>query len=579
MDGKVIFVKDKEDSAEEEQGNSGNPVSTLDAEDSSSPLEPSVLELLKYYKGIDEYENKEIISPVHVDELASKFAHVYEKVRRVIDWKEEHLIRRTAIERSLKRRMLTSLSGISLVANISGKNMAEPLVVELVRGGYFPNDKISRDQTSRVERVLNKYIFILANSSVIKSLSPLGLKKKMGFYNWVLEIAACEVEEVLAPPLRINGVMNLMTSMMNRRITVVPEGSIEKQDKVVQTYVAVHRTLYNLDDPIIIYNLLKHRYPQWTTAPELVVREFTHDIFNIRRGLEEDLSHKLGSEFYKICEKYDAVYLILGDVLDKLSEDSETLIEKFDDWDGLKKTIKEVYDERVKTLRTRLSRSAIYSTLSIFLAGGVSLFIFEVPLAKLFYGHFSPVAVLIDLMIPTILMFVLVSMIRPAGKKNFERLLEEIEKVVYRKRGLDAYEIKLDKKTKITRTFAFGLVYLFTTVASFGLVFWIFYVARVPWTSLYIDTANIAVVVFAALVIRQRSKEVTVEENVGLGDFMIDIFSIPLAKLGQWLASKWKEYNILSVFFTVVIDLPILTFVDIIDDWSSFLKDKKAGIH
>lgn len=578
MDQNVIFVKEK-DSVKKKEIAPEDSIVASDTDDNLSLFESPVLDLLKYYKKVSKYEKKEVVSPIHVDELASKFAHLYEKVRRVIDWKEEHLIRRTAIDRSLKRRMLTSLSGVGLVANISGDKMAKPLVMELIRGGYFPNDKISGDRISHVKSILNKYIFILENSSVIKSLSPLVLKKKMEFYNWILEIAACEVEEALVPPLKVNGVMNFMTNMMNSHVNVVPEGTIKDQDKVVQMYVAVHRTLYNLDDPIIIYNLLEYRYPLWATDPGSIIQEFTRDIFKIWRSLDDDLSHKHGPEFYKICEKYDAVYLIIGDVLDKLSEDPDTLIDTFSDREELGKVIKEVYDKRVKTLKSRLSRSAVYSTLSIFLAGGVSLFIFEVPLAKVFYGHFSIVAMFIDLMIPTIMMFVLVSMIKPVSKKNYDRLLEQIEKVVYKKQNLDVYEIQLDKKKKFVRTFVFGLVYLFTTVVSFGLVFWVFYVAHIPWTSLYIDTANIAVVVFAALVIRQRSKEVMIDDNVGFGDFLIDIFSIPLAKLGQWLASKWKEYNVLSVFFTVVVDFPVLTFVEIIEDWSTFLKDKKAGIH
>ena len=82
-----------------------------------------------------------------------------------------------------------------------------------------------------------------------------------------------------------------------------------------------------------------------------------------------------------------------------------------------------------------------------------------------------------------------------------------------------------------------------------------------------------------ALIVKQRSMEVTMEENAKFADFFVDMFSIPLANLGQWFSNKWKEYNFVSVFFTTVVDLPLVTLFELIEDWRSFLKDKKAGIH
>src|SRR3989344_4533133 len=80
---------------------------------------------------------KEGVPTVHVDEVASKVAAFYEQIRTIIDWKEEHLMRRAAIIRKLKRRFLDlELNSFSE----ENTKIAEPFVLELVRGGYFPND-------------------------------------------------------------------------------------------------------------------------------------------------------------------------------------------------------------------------------------------------------------------------------------------------------------------------------------------------------------------------------------------------------------------------------------------------------
>jgi len=59
----------------------------------------------------------------------------------------------------------------------------------------------------------------------------------------------------------------------------------------------------------------------------------------------------------------------------------------------------------------------------------------------------------------------------------------------------------------------------------------------------------------------------------------LDIISLPIAEIGSWIASKWKEYNIVSVFFNVIIETPFVSFLDFIENWRQFLKERKADIH
>ena len=76
---------------------------------------------------------EETLPKIHADYVASKFATLYEKLRQVIDFQEEHLLRKNAIDRILKRRLILSSDPEEIVSS---------LVYELIRGGYFPNDKI-----------------------------------------------------------------------------------------------------------------------------------------------------------------------------------------------------------------------------------------------------------------------------------------------------------------------------------------------------------------------------------------------------------------------------------------------------
>jgi hypothetical protein len=503
---------------------------------------------------------------------------LYEKARRIIDWKEENLVRRTAIERILKRNLLTELSGIGFTGGLDAEKIAEPLVLEMIRSGYFSNGRISRNKIPIAKQSLAKYIYILNNAGITAKQS-LKIKEKINFYNWILEIAACELEEVLEPAFRENALINLMTSAVYQKLEVKPADKIPSKQQLIQVYVAVHRTLFGLDAPIISYNLIKYRYPRWLDNDPEFLQEFTAQIEQVQQVLMHDLEHPAQREFFKICERYDAAYLILGDVMQELETEPEELEANLAQPEVLEQNIKTVYQSRVKTLKRRLMRSAIYSTLSIFAAGIVSFMIFEGPVARLFNQEFSWFTLFVDLGVPSALMFLLVIMIKPPKKENLARVKEEVKKIVYPLRGEETYEINLSKKQKWLANTIFRLISLTAGgIAAYG-IFWVFKIAGVPWTSLYVDTVNVAMVIAAGMLIRHKAREITIEERGSVLNMLVDLFSLPLAKVGQWFSDKWKEYNILSVFFTALVDAPFSMVVTVIEDWRSFLRDKRSEIH
>src|SRR3989338_8262781 len=120
-------------------------------------LSPATKRLLqRYQEWYGSLEPKESITTLHVDEAASAVATFYEKLRGIVDWKEEHLLRKGAIERILRRRVLMSEEFDTL---------AERIVMELIRGGHFPNDVIQDSKIPAIQRSIDKYIFLFQNVS------------------------------------------------------------------------------------------------------------------------------------------------------------------------------------------------------------------------------------------------------------------------------------------------------------------------------------------------------------------------------------------------------------------------------
>jgi len=541
-------------------------------------LSPPIQALIDKYQTSLKHQKFGEVSKIHVDEIASRVAFFYERIIKIIDWKEENLLRRNAIERFLKRRLITEISKINIISSIKASTISESLIHESIRGGHLPNDEIDQEKIIIVQQIIEKYLYIIKNAPFNNSLTFV-FKKKVNFYNWILEIAACEIEDVLSPPIKENALMESMAELMNERIRLNPVNTISENEKYIQVYIAVHRTLFDLDDAIIGYHLLLKKYPFWAYPTGSTLKEITQNILLIWTSVNQDLSHPMAKNFFNICEKTDTAFTVFGDVLDYFQEQPEKINEEILDKQNAKELVTKFYDKRLNTLKSRLLKLAVFSTLSVFVSNWFSFFVVEVPLAHLFYQGFSLSAVAFDFLIPSVVMFILVSIIKPPPRSNLDKVIKQFNQFVYLDEEKDIYEINLNRKKRPFTNFIIILLYITTCLATFSGIGWIFYIVKIPITSVVLDTIGIALNVFAAMVIRNKAREITVEEKSNFGEFILDILFLPIAEIGSWLASKWKEYNVVSVFFNIMIETPFLNFIDFIENWRQFLKEKKADIH
>ncbi len=531
----------------------------------------------KYKLSQQSLQPKQAASTIHVDEVALRVAAFYEQIRTIVDWKEEHLMRRAAVIRKLKRRFLDlELNNFSEVEGVG-----ESLVLELIRGGHFPNDKIEESKISDVQKIINKYIFILKNSPENKKGGvPSG--SGLQFYNWILELASCEIEETLAPAVKEMALINYMFELMKEKIKVNESiyelGLLKKEDKDIQIYIAIQQALFKLDKPMLSYNLIKYKYPEWDKANEDLLFKISQNIYKIWNKIEQNLACPVAKKFYTICEKYDTPYLLLGDILSQ--KNPEAVEKEIREPALLEQSVKNVYKKRLAGLKAKISRAAIYSTVSIFLTKIVTLMVLEIFLSKLLTGHFNAITLAFDILIPTVLMFSLVATVKLPSEKNLSMVIIETMKIVYKNEKSDIYEIKIHKKRGLVTRALISFVYVLSAFVSFGFIYLIFKFFNFPITSIVINIIFIALILFAGTAVRKRAEELTIEdEREGFLSFMSDVFFLPITGMGRWMSNKWKKYNAIAAFFNALIDMPFSVFVEFIERWRYFIKERKEEMH
>lgn len=516
---------------------------------------------------------KEGSPTIHVDEVASKVAAFYEKIRGVIDWREEHLLKTGAIERMLKRRLFGQMDIAN--GNFQGEKVAESFVLELIRGGIFPNDKIEEVKIKKIQEIIDKYVYIANNGPKNPQ------KSKLRLYHWLSSIAACEIEDELNPSTKESALIAYMYGLMKEKIMINEsvmklKGALQ-EEKNIQIYIAVQKSLFKLDSQAISYHLLKYKYQNWQNLSHEELSKISNDIFTIWQEIEKDLNHPLADKIYQICERYDTPYLILGDII---AQDSDSAKEKISDPESLETLTRKAYTSRLKTLKLRLGRAAFYATVSIFITKIALALAVEIPLDKYLLGDFNYLAIAIDAFFPPLLMFFLIITIKPPKKENLELVIMELMKLVYPRAKEEIYEIRIDRKRGFIISSLVSLVYALSFIVSLGIIILCLYKLNFPIISYFIFIIFISLIAFTGTRLRQRSKELHVaQEKEGFLTIVLDLFALPLVQLGKWLMAKWKKYNIIAAIFNALIDMPFSIFVEFLEQWRYFLKEKKGKIH
>lgn len=559
-----------------------NQVSESPAAAHNSPVEPAKLTkpisslIYRYVAALT--APKPATTPLHVDEIASRVAKLYELVRKVIDWKEDNALRRSAIERILKRLLFSRLSGLSPEHHINIAQAAETLTLDLIRGGHLPNDTVPQEKIPLVAAILTKYVSFLEHATIGGS-DPLLVKRRINFHTFLIELAACEIEELLTDPVLEKELLLIMTEAMAERIQIQPTEALNRDEKFTLIYTAVCRTLFDLDDVFITFHLLSFQYPQWKNPSLAFQEQMNRDIVAIWEQSSAILHHPLAKQFYVFCERVDTVFALIGDVLAEHKDEPQKIQELVSNKIDFLKEIELNYDKRYGTLKKRLFRLAIFSTLSVFASNWFTFYLIEVPLANTFAEGFNLFTAFIDFLIPTAVMFLLVAIIRPPPPANKKNVLDAVQNFVYHDGAMKYFEIRAKSPRRPIMRAIIGAFFAAVTVLLFSAVAWVFWVAGLPITSVIFDTATIALTVFAAVIIRNKSKELTVGEKITVLEFILDMVSVPVAKIGSLLASKWKEYNIVAFIFTFLIETPFTRVIDLIEQWSQFLKDRRAELH
>ncbi len=521
-------------------------------------ISPSIREYLSSY----DLESKASAASdntgnIQVSRAASALAVVFERVRQVIDYQEETVLRRKAIGRILLRRITSSKNG--------ERSIAEGLIKEITWAHYIDNNILPPERIDEVAQIIRRYKVLLERNTYRQT------KKLPDLRDWIIGVMSAEVEQLLVPHYTTDALVQLMYLSLDHSESA-PD--VDEATKNLQVFLTIHRCLLKSDNAVLRYKLLTSYYPDWPkNIPELT-EQVAAQFIQAVEAIEYHLKHPLGDRLLPIVRRQTAPFLILKAVVDK---NKKKRFEVLGDPALREGVIQAECDIRYKTIAQKIRRAATRSIIYLFITKITLAFILELPADKLIHGEIYYIPLLVNILFPPILMFIVALSIRSPDNKNTDKILDRVNALVDDPDGRNALKLKIPLPKRRSNVFVY--VYATTFIISFGLIWILLSKLGFNFVSKGLFFLFTCLVSFFAFRIRQTATELMVTgEKDSFFTAIIDFFFLPFLRVGRWLSSAFSKINIFIFIFDFILEAPLKSLITIAEEWFSFIREKKEEI-
>lgn len=495
-----------------------------------SSLNQNASNLVKEITLAEKYNSSIKKNAPKTHKTASTLAFVYEKARNAVEYRDEHLIRQAAIERILKRR---------LFLNQSSDKIASLLIKELTWARYIEQQSVNTIKKDKFKDIIEKYR---------------GSERFVG-------LCACEIDELL----NFNPINQIIINFVSSTLeTLIDLDDIDKETKSIQIYIATERSFAKNSEILIKYKLLKVLLPKWTDHAKLL---------ETLAVIDDHLDYKDKDLIRRKVLQMTPVFNLIRDIV---VENSENIKDIFEDEEKLKEKIRTTLEQKYNDTKNKVVRASTRSIIYIFLTKMVLAILIEIPF-DIIFGSINYLVLSINILFPPSLMILFNSRVRLPENNNTSLMTEKTIEYLY----IDINKIRREKiettKEKGPLEKVFFFMFISTSILMVIGIIMLLRLLGFNFVNQIIFLFFLSVVSFFAFRVREISNDYLLPEsnNDSFFETLLDYIFLPIIKSGQWLSSQISKINILSFIFDFIIEAPLKTFLEILEQWLHFVRVKK----
>ena len=504
-------------------------------------------------------EGEQVIA---VSETVSAAASAYESIRNTLEYDEEHLVRRNAIRRHLKRRWNEE----------STEKIAMDLLCELIWARYLPNKQMPEEMIQVIAGVLDKYRLLF---DAVKDQR----RRREQSYLWILDVLSTEIEYTLAPPLVDEALASLAYAELRKRMAWESQ-IVAEQDRDLQLFIAIHRTVLKSNIPTLRFRILTLFYPGWTklSAADPLVKEIAGNLGTVIRSVDSQLSYKGIEGLTRLIRRHAALFHVLRDMAE---DDPEAFAKALEakDAKALDAALSKALDSRYARFQSKLQRSVFRAVLFLFLTKMILALLIEWPYEQIVLQTTNPIPLLVNIIFHPVLLGIIALTVRIPEKKNTALILEAAHGVL----GLGTDFSVMFRRRRTWSTGAAGMVfqvmYALFAMLTIGVIISALHTFSFNPVSIAFFLFFLCLVMYFGFKIRGSKRDIViVEQSNGFFGIIGDILFLPIIRAGRWISLRAPRINIFLFFFDFIIEAPFKAAIRLIESWLAFLREKKEEI-
>lgn len=488
-------------------------------------------------------ENDTVIA---VNSLTSTAGAFYEKFRYLLDYKDEHSIKRSAVARILKRQLM--IEGVS--------DVGLSLLQELITGGYLPNKTIPESAATSVQAIVNPYIALRSRVQGVSGSD----KMLVGF-------AASEVSRFLFPTAIEEAVLSTYYDDARERVKVNFDITPEELDICI--YIACRRGLLREDNDLLAYALWL-RFSKWSGAMQSEDIDILAQHFSVlQQRITQALKFQLGWDLLPRLKNNSIYYSVLWELIERYGMEARTILQ---DNGNFESATRSILAEHYTRENAKTVRSAIRAIFYIFCTKLILAFALELPYEYYVLNsiHYLPLAS--NVIFHPVLLF-LITRIVPLGERNTILALSGVRKTVAAE---DRKLIKVKRSGGGALDTFFAFLYLFLFLASFGILVFILVELQFSIVGVLLFLFFLTLVSYFGLRIRHNALRWRVKtDDEGLLAMLWGVFTLPVVRTGRWLSRTFSAINIFVFFLDFIIEAPFKLLLSVSDAFTTFLREKR----
>lgn len=533
-----------------------------------SGLSSAVQSLLASYRTEQEKQEAGATQEtIRVGEVLGSIAFVYERIRNAIEYKDEHLLRRSAIERILRRQFWERPSRDPEV-------VAKSLIRELIWARYLKNDTLPKSKIKETAKTLIKYRRLLG---LILTGQPYEGQVANEWRKWLVGIVSCEIEEALSSSLfYVDALSEAMYTWFRQNFNW-QDDQPSSEEKEIQIFIAVYRSLPKADDPRLRYYLLKRLYPDWKRASDELIKKVAEDLFATRREIEQWLDFPRQRRLYRFVQKHTTPFQILRNIIEGNPRSIQEIIV---DPKRLEEKIREICHHRYAQIGERVNRGVLRSVIYIFVTKVLLAIIMEVPYELYVVEEIKPLPLAMNILFPPALMFLVGLTIRRPDEANTERIVSRLKGFIYSKAEEEKMSFSLVpvKRGWLTERIFF-VIYGLLSLLIFGGIAYGLFKLHFNIVSAVIFFVFLSLVLLFGFRVRFIASEIIVTgKKEGLLSHLLTNLSLPLLNLGVWLSEILSQLNFLMILMDFLIEAPLKSIIEVVEEWTSFIRERREEV-